>query len=187
MPVIYNPRFQIRRCTVQIDFYSWHNKGQCELFKINPIQSSFQFSLVSSLLKKSWRRLQRNSASSSKRSSRRLQKIVNTSLQNIFKRRLQDVFAGRLPKTCNWLLNLKSEEEIMLDFSGINQMKYVRIWPLYINDMYDLQHRAADLWAVFMRGDLICQKSDILRTVIGPGHANEQRNKIIKTVAVLQV
>ena len=52
--------------------------------------------------------------------------------------------------------------------------------------MYDLQHRAPDLWAVFMRGDLICQKSNIPRTVIEPDHANEQGNKIIKTFAVLQ-
>ena len=28
---------------LQIDFCSWHNKEQCDLFKINPIQSSFQF------------------------------------------------------------------------------------------------------------------------------------------------
>ena len=59
----------------------------------------------------------------------------------------------------------------MLDFSDINLMKYVRIWPVYINDMYDLQHRAPDLWAVFLRGDLICQKSNIPRTVIEPDHA----------------
>ena len=51
---------------------------------------------------------------------------------------------------------------------------------LYINDMYDLQHRPPDVWAVFVRGDFSCQKSSIPGTAIGRDHADEQENKIIK-------
>ena len=59
-------------------------------------------------------------------------------------------------------------------------MKYQRIWPVYIADMYNLQHQAPDVWAVFMRGDFGCQKSDILGTAIGWDHAGEQVKKIMK-------
>ena len=45
--------------------------------------------------------------------------------------------------------------------------------------MSDLQHRAPDVWAVFMRGDFSCQKSNIPGTAIGQDHAAEQENKII--------
>ena len=51
---------------------------------------------------------------------------------------------------------------------------------LYIADMYDLQHRPPDVWAVFMRGDFSCQKSNIPGTAIGRDYAGEQENKKIK-------
>ena len=60
-------------------------------------------------------------------------------------------------------------------------MKYHRMWPIYIADMYDLQDRAPDVWAVFMRGDFSCQKSDIPGIATGRDHAGEQENEIIKS------
>ena len=47
----------------------------------------------------------------------------------------------------NWLLHLRSAERMVLDFFSMNWMKYHRMWPVYIADMYDLQHRAPDVWA----------------------------------------
>ena len=51
----------------------------------------------------------------------------------------------KLSWSCNWLLHFKSIEEMMLGFSSMNRMKYRRMWPVYITDMYDFQHRAPDL------------------------------------------
>ena len=81
----------------------------------------------------------------------------------------------------NCLLHLKSAEEMMLNFSSIHRIKYRRMWSVYIVDMYDLQYRAPDVWAVFMPGDFSCQKSNIPGTAIGRDHAGEQENKIIKS------
>ena len=60
-------------------------------------------------------------------------------------------------------------------------MKYRRMWPVYIADMYDLQHRSPEVWAAYKRGDFSCQKSDIPGTAIGQDHAGEQENKIIES------
>ena len=79
---------------------------------------------------------------------------------SMVKRLLNFIQASR---SCNWLLHLKSAEEIMLDFSSMNRMKYRRMWPV-----------------VFMRGNFSCQKSNIPGTTIGRDHAGEQGNKIIK-------
>ena len=81
----------------------------------------------------------------------------------------------------NWSLHLKSSEEMMLNFSSMNRMKYRKMWPVYIADMYDLQHRAPAVWTVFMRGDLSCQKSDIPERAIGRDHAGK-KNKIINEI-----
>ena len=80
-------------------------------------------------------------------------------------------------RSCNWFLHLKSAEEMMLDFSSMNRMKYHRMWPVYIADIYDLQNRAPDVWAVFMREDFSCQKSDILGMAIGQNNADDSRIK----------
>ena len=52
----------------------------------------------------------------------------------------------------SWLSHFKSAEELMLDFASMNSLKYRRKWPAYVPDMYDLQHRDPDVWAVFIRG-----------------------------------
>ena len=60
----------------------------------------------------------------------------------IVKRLLNFIQASR---SRNWLFHLKSAEEMMLDFSIMNRMKYRRMWPVYIAHMYGLQHRAANV------------------------------------------
>ena len=80
----------------------------------------------------------------------------------------------------NWLFHLKSAEEMMPDFSSMNRTKYHRTWPVYIANMYDLQHRAPYVWDAFMKGDFSCQKFDIPGMTIGRDHAGEQENKMIK-------
>ena len=66
------------------------------------------------------------------------------------KRLLNFIQASRSP---NWLVYLKSAKEMMLNFSSMNRMKHRIMWPVYIAGMYDLQHWAPDVWAIFMRGD----------------------------------
>ena len=95
----------------------------------------------------------------------------------MMKRLLNFIQASR---SRDWVFDVKSAEEMMLDFSSMNQMKYHRMWPIYIADMYNLQHQAPDVWAVFMRGDFSCQKSSIPGMAIGQDHAAEQENKITK-------
>ena len=45
----------------------------------------------------------------------------------------------------NCLLHLKSAEKMLLDFSSMNRMRYRRVGPVFIADMYDLQHEAPDV------------------------------------------
>ena len=59
-------------------------------------------------------------------------------------------------------------------------MKYCRMWPVYIADMYNFQHRASDVWTVFMTVDFGCQKFDIPGAAIAWDHAGEQVKKILK-------
>ena len=54
------------------------------------------------------------------------------------------------------------------------------MWSVYTADMYDLQHRAPNVWTVFMREDFSCQKSDTPGRAIGCDHAGGQVKKIIK-------
>ena len=63
----------------------------------------------------------------------------------------------------NWLLDHKVAEEMMLDFSSMNRVKYCIMRPVYIVDMYNLHHRAPDVWAVFTRGIFSCQKMQYIR------------------------
>ena len=54
------------------------------------------------------------------------------------------------------------------------------MWPVYIADMHNFQHRASDVWTVFMTVDFGCQKFDIPGAAIAWDHAGEQVKKILK-------
>ena len=47
----------------------------------------------------------------------------------------------------------------MQDFPNMIQMKYHRMWPVYIAGIYNLEHRDADVWAIFMAVDFSYQKN----------------------------
>ena len=47
---------------------------------------------------------------------------------------------SRTLRTRKWLLHFNAAEKLMLDFSSFNRMKYCTIIPIYIPDMYGLQH-----------------------------------------------
>lgn len=61
----------------------------------------------------------------------------------------------------------------MLDFRSMNRMKCHRMCRVYIVDIYDPQHRDPNVWAIFMRGDFSCQKTDIPGTAIGQDNTGE--------------
>ena len=55
----------------------------------------------------------------------------------------------------------------------MNRMKCHRMCRVYIVDIYDPQHRDPNVWAIFMRGDFSCQKTDIPGTAIGQDNTGE--------------
>ena len=70
-------------------------------------------------------------------------------------KRLLTFFRTLRPR--KWLLHFNAAEKLILDFSSFNRMKYCIMFPIYIPDMYGLQHRVPDVWTVFIRGYFTCQ------------------------------
>ena len=73
-------------------------------------------------------------------------------------------------RTDDWLLHLKSTEEIIPDIISMNRIKYWRMLAVHLADMKDLEEREPSIWESFMKGKFTVKKSSI-------PFAGEQQNK----------
>ena len=76
----------------------------------------------------------------------------------------------------DWLLHLKSTEEIIPDIISMDRIKYRRMSPVYLADM----KREPSIWESFIQGKFTVKKNSIPLRSLGADHAGEQQNKLLK-------
>ena len=77
-------------------------------------------------------------------------------------------------------LHLQAGEQLSKLFFAFDRIKYKRLWPRYIADMYDLRTRHPKTWEELQAGNIAVTKSDIPFVSIGADHACEHLNKLMK-------
>ena len=80
----------------------------------------------------------------------------------------------------NWEQHLFSAESLIPDLASMNRMKYRRMLPVYISEMYFLKDNDTISWNA-LKHDFSCQKTSIPGTAIGRDHCGEQENRRLKT------
>ena len=80
----------------------------------------------------------------------------------------------------NWKLHLSTTEELMRDITGMDRIKYRRMLPVYLAEMYALESSDPLIWEAFNDGEFAVQTNDIPFTGIGMDHRGEQVNKVLK-------
>jgi len=82
-------------------------------------------------------------------------------------------------------LHLQAGEQLNKLFFAFDRIKYKRLWPRYITDMYDLRTNHPKTWEELRAGNIAVTKSDIPFVSIGADHACEHLNKLMKMHAGL--
>ena len=80
----------------------------------------------------------------------------------------------------NWMLHLKSTEDLIGDVISLDRIKYRRMLPVYLAEMKGLQDESPDIWNYFLQGGFTVKKGDIPFTSLGADHAGKQQNKLLK-------
>ena len=95
----------------------------------------------------------------------------------MFERLLSFIHATR---SRNWPLHLSSSEALAEDLESADRIKYGRLMPVYIAEMYALEQSDPVIWEAFSNGEFAVQKTKIPFVALGMDHAGEQVNKILK-------
>lgn len=82
-------------------------------------------------------------------------------------------------------LHLESGEALSRIFFAMDRIKYKRLWPRYIADMYALKTEHKETWTELELGNISVTKSAIPFVSIGADHACEHLNKLMKVHAGL--
>src|SRR6218665_2045516 len=82
-------------------------------------------------------------------------------------------------------LHLQAGEQLSKLFFAFDRIKYKRLWPRYITDMYDLRINHPKTWEELCAGSIAVTKNDIPFVSIGTDHACEHLNKLVKMRAGL--
>jgi len=77
-------------------------------------------------------------------------------------------------------LHLKAGEQLSKLFFDFDRIKYKRLWPRYIADMYDLRTNHPETWKELQTGNIAVTKSNVPFVSIGADHACEHLNKLMK-------
>ena len=86
----------------------------------------------------------------------------------------------RATRSRNWPLHLSSSEALAEDLESADRIKYGRLLPVYIAEMYALEQSDPVIWEAFSNGEFAVQKTKIPFVALGMDHAGEQVNKILK-------
>ena len=79
----------------------------------------------------------------------------------------------------NWELHLSSTEELVRDITSMDRIKYRRMLPVYLAEMYALKRTDPIVFEAFSDGEFAVQTNKIPFT-IGMDHRGEQVNKMLK-------
>ena len=103
-------------------------------------------------------------------------KMVSTYMRMV-ERLLIFIHASR---SRNWELHLCSTEELVRDITSMDRIKYRRMLPVYLAEMYALKRTDPIVWEALSDGEFAFQTNKIPFTDIGMDHRCEQVNKILK-------
>ncbi|KAK3734787.1 hypothetical protein QZH41_007919 [Actinostola sp. cb2023] len=86
----------------------------------------------------------------------------------------------RATREGNWKLHLESLKALSKYFFAHDRLNYARMVPLYLAQMELIKSSDPNLHEEFMKGNFCVNKNDIPFCAIGPDHAIEHVNKIMK-------
>ena len=86
----------------------------------------------------------------------------------------------RATRVGDWKLHLESLTALCKYFFAHDRINYARMVPLYLTQMKQLESTDPDIHAEFMAGNFCVNKNEELFCAIGPDHAIEHVNKIMK-------
>lgn len=76
--------------------------------------------------------------------------------------------------------HLQAGEQLSKLFFAFDRIKYKRLWPRYITDMYDLRTNHPKTWEELQAGNIAVTKSGVPFVSIGADHACEHLNRLMK-------
>ena len=100
------------------------------------------------------------------------------SIMNYLHRVETILFFVAASRNADLALHLQAAEALNKFFFAFDRIKYKRLWPRYITDMYDLRINHPDTWKELEAGNLSVTKNDIPFVSIGADHACEHLNKM---------
>jgi hypothetical protein len=112
--------------------------------------------------------------------TKRSQHAMFKSLMNYLHRVETILFFVAASRNTDLTLHLEAGEALSKLFFAFDRIKYKRLWPRYIADMYALKQNHPDTWQEFETENIAVTKNDIPFTSIGADHACEHLNKMMK-------
>ena len=86
----------------------------------------------------------------------------------------------RAVRTGDWILHLDATETFVKYFFAHDKLNYARMLPVYLADMKALAQSDPEVWEEFKEGNWVVNKSSSPFCAIGPDHALEQVNRMMK-------
>jgi hypothetical protein len=83
-------------------------------------------------------------------------------------------------RNADLVLHLEAGEALSKMFFAMDRIKYKRLWPRHIADMYDLRTNHPNTWRELEAGNISVTKNEIPFVSIGADHACEHLNKLMK-------
>lgn len=83
-------------------------------------------------------------------------------------------------RNADFNLHLQAGEELSKIFFAMDRIKYKRLWPRYISDMYALKSSHPETWRELEAGNISVTKNTIPFVSIGADHAVEHLNRLLK-------
>lgn len=88
----------------------------------------------------------------------------------------------RATREKNFSLHLESVNQLIKYFFAHNHTNYARLLPLYLSSITYTKFNNPEIWNELKNGNFCVSKSNIPFTSIGPDHAVEHENKVLKSV-----
>lgn len=102
------------------------------------------------------------------------------SMMNYLHRVETILFFVAASRTADLKLHLEAGEALSKLFFAMDRIKYKRLWPRYISDMYALKTNHPETWRELESGNISVTKSDIPFVSIGADNGCEQVNLLMK-------
>ena len=117
--------------------------------------------------------------------TKRSKNAMFKSMMNYIHRVETILFFVAASRNADLTLHLEAGEALSKMFFAMDRIKYKRLWPRYIADMYDLRTNHPNTWKELEAGNISVTKNEIPFVSVGADHACEHLNKQMKVRAGL--